>query len=142
MAHVVRCANRIGREGDCLDLLQKVPDNFVKLVVTSPPYNLNKAYETKLDMDEYVEQQAKVIKECVRILDDDGSICWQVGNYVNNDMDESLIIDRTGNMANAYKVAKALGIKNQNVIQQLNKDYFLDVSIVIGRDYFNLAPFK
>lgn len=71
-------------EGDCLDILKKVPDNFVKLVVTSPPYNLNKAYETKLDMDEYVKQQAKVIKECVRILDDDGSICWQVGNYVNN----------------------------------------------------------
>ena len=66
----------------------------------------------------------------------------KIGNYVNNDLDESLIIDRTGNMANAYKVAKALGIKNQNVIQQLNKDYFLDVSIVIGRDYFNLTPFK
>lgn len=71
-------------EGDCLDLLQKVPDNFVKLIVTSPPYNLNKAYETKLHMNEYIEQQAKVIKECVRILDDNGSICWQVGNYVNN----------------------------------------------------------
>jgi ABC-type sugar transport system permease subunit len=65
-----------------------------------------------------------------------------VGNYVSFDVDESLVIDRTGNMANAYKIAKALRIKNENVIQQLNKDYFLDVSIVIGRDYFNLAPFK
>ena len=65
-----------------------------------------------------------------------------VGNYVSFDVDECLVIDRTGNMANAYKVAKALRIKNENVIQQLNKDYFLDVSIVIGRDYFNLAPFK
>lgn len=65
-----------------------------------------------------------------------------IGNYVSFDVDESLVIDRTGNMANAYKAAKTLGIKNENVIQQLNKDYFLDVSIVIGRDYFNLAPFK
>ena len=65
-----------------------------------------------------------------------------VGNYVSFDVDECLVIDRTGNMANAYKVAKALNIKNENVIQQLNKDYFLDVSIVVGRDYFNLAPFK
>ena len=65
-----------------------------------------------------------------------------VGNYVSFDVDESLVIDRTGNIANAYKVAKMLHIKNENVIQQLNKDYFLDVSIVIGRDYFNLAPFK
>jgi hypothetical protein len=65
-----------------------------------------------------------------------------IGNYYSFDIDESLVIDRTGNMANAYKVAKALRIKNENVIQQLNKDYFLDVSIVVGRDYFNLTPYK
>jgi len=65
-----------------------------------------------------------------------------IGNYISSDIDESMVIDRTGNLANAAKVAKALGIKDDKVIQQLNKDYFLDVSIVIGRDYFNLAPFK
>ncbi|MEW5844499.1 MAG: LytR C-terminal domain-containing protein [Bacteroidota bacterium] len=66
----------------------------------------------------------------------------KTGNYISSDLDESMVICRTDNMANAYKVAKALGIKNENVIQQLNKDYFLDVSIVVGRDYFNLAPYK
>jgi hypothetical protein len=66
----------------------------------------------------------------------------KVGNYISSDVGESLVIDRTGKMANAYKVAKALGIKNENVIQQINKEYFLDVTIVIGRDYFNLTPFK
>ncbi|OGO06981.1 MAG: DNA methyltransferase [Chloroflexi bacterium RBG_13_56_8] len=71
-------------EGDCLDLLTKIPDKFVKLVVTSPPYNLGKPYETRLDLDEYISHQRRVIKECVRILDDSGSICWQVGNYVDN----------------------------------------------------------
>ena len=35
-------------------------------------------------MKEYVKGQAKVIKECFRILDDNGSICWQVGNFVDN----------------------------------------------------------
>lgn len=64
------------------------------------------------------------------------------GNYISDDVSESLVIDRSGNMANAFKTAKTLGIKSENVIQQLNKDYFLDVSIVIGRDYFNLTPFK
>ncbi len=71
-------------EGDCLDLLSQIPDGFVKLVVTSPPYNLGKPYESKLDLDVYLEQQRKVIEESVRVLDDHGSICWQVGNYVNN----------------------------------------------------------
>jgi len=65
-----------------------------------------------------------------------------IGNYIRFDMDETIVIDRIGNKANAYKVAEALGVKKENVIQQLNKDYFLDVSIVVGRDYYNLKPLK
>jgi len=65
-----------------------------------------------------------------------------MGNYIRFDMDETLVIDRIGNMANAQKTAKALGIKNSNILQQLNQEYFLDVSIVIGRDYYTLQPFK
>jgi len=79
-----RMADFILFEGDCLDLLPEIPDGFVKLVVTSPPYNLGKPYESRLDMDEYLAQQRRVIEECVRVLDDRGSICWQVGNYVEN----------------------------------------------------------
>ena len=65
-------------------MLDDIPDGFVKLVVTSPPYNLGKPYENKLDIQEYLDQQRKIISECVRVLDNNGSICWQVGNYVNN----------------------------------------------------------
>ncbi len=77
-------ANCVLFEGDCLDILKKTPDNFVKLIVTSPPYNLGKEYETRHDLQNYLDQQKKIIKECVRVLDDTGSICWQVGNYVEN----------------------------------------------------------
>ncbi len=68
--------------GDCRELLKAVPDSSVQLVVTSPPYNLGKEYERVLELEEYVQQQATVIRECVRALSDRGSICWQVGNYV------------------------------------------------------------
>ncbi len=71
-------------EGDCLDLLTTMPDKFVQLVVTSPPYNLGKPYETRLDLEKYLIQQERVIRECVRVLGNKGSICWQVGNYVDN----------------------------------------------------------
>ncbi len=64
------------------------------------------------------------------------------GNYISFDIDYSLVIDRTGNMANARKLAKALNINDKNVIQQLNNDYFLDVSLILGRDYKTLSPFK
>jgi hypothetical protein len=60
------------------------------------------------------------------------------GNYRSFEVDHSLVIDRVGNVANAKKVAEALGINNNHIIQQLNKDYFLDVSVIIGKDFNNL----
>lgn len=70
-------------EGDCLDLLKSIPDGTLQLVVTSPPYNIGKEYEKRLHLDRYLQQQAQVIAECVRALSTNGSICWQVGNYVD-----------------------------------------------------------
>ena len=69
--------------GECLDLLKTIPDESLQLVVTSPPYNIGKEYEKKLHLDVYIQQQALVIAECVRALSPKGSICWQVGNYVD-----------------------------------------------------------
>jgi adenine-specific DNA-methyltransferase len=70
--------------GDVNDLFINIPNEFVQLVITSPPYNLGKEYEDRLNLEIYLEQQEKIIKECVRILKPTGSICWQVGSYVDN----------------------------------------------------------
>ena len=70
--------------GDCIDLLKQIPDNSVQLVVTSPPYNIGKEYEKKQNLQNYLNLQEKVIKECYRVLKSEGSICWQTGNYVDN----------------------------------------------------------
>jgi adenine-specific DNA-methyltransferase len=70
--------------GNCLGLLKTIPAKSLQLVVTSPPYNIGKEYEQKLKLATYLEQQASVIEECVRCLAPRGSICWQVGNYVDN----------------------------------------------------------
>ena len=70
-------------EGDCLDGIKTLPDNSVKLIITSPPYNLNKEYEEKNTLENYLEKIKPIIKEFDRVLKDDGSICWQVGNYVD-----------------------------------------------------------
>jgi adenine-specific DNA-methyltransferase len=69
--------------GDCLELLKTIPDESLQLIVTSPPYNIGKEYEKRLHLDLYLRQQAQVIAECVRALSPRGSICWQVGNYVD-----------------------------------------------------------
>ncbi len=70
--------------GDTLDLLRAMPDGCAQLVITSPPYNIDKAYERgrRLTLADYVAGQRRVIDECVRILAPGGSICWEVGNHV------------------------------------------------------------
>ena len=66
----------------------------------------------------------------------------QIGNYISYDVEKSIVIDRTGNMDNAYQVADTLGISRKNVIQQVNNNYFLDVSLIIGKDFNSLKPYQ
>lgn len=96
-------------EGDCLELLRSIPSDYVQLVVTSPPYNIGKPYESRLDITEYVDQQAQVIAECVRTLRPGGSMCWQVGNYVRKG--EIIPLDVL-----LYSVFQQLGLKLRNRI--------------------------
>jgi adenine-specific DNA-methyltransferase len=59
-----------------------LPNTSVQLVVTSPPYNIGKSYESRSPLDAYVRAQSRVIAECVRLLHPRGSLCWQIGNHV------------------------------------------------------------
>ncbi|MDE0612741.1 MAG: site-specific DNA-methyltransferase [Gammaproteobacteria bacterium] len=67
---------------DNLKYMRRFKDGVMSLIVTSPPYNLGKSYEQQSSLDAYLEHQDRVIGECVRLLNSSGSICWQVGNYV------------------------------------------------------------
>lgn len=63
-----------------------------------------------------------------------------VDNYRPFDIDETIVIDRIGNLANAKKVAESLHVKTGRAYTQLNSEYFVDVTVIIGRDYHSLAP--
>lgn len=94
---------------DNLRYLSEVTDGFFDLIVTSPPYNIGKSYEKRTSLDEYVENQRAVIGECVRTLSETGSICWQVGNHVDNG--EVYPLD-----AVLYPIFKEFGLKLRNRI--------------------------
>lgn len=95
--------------GDCIDLLKQIPDNTLQLIITSPPYNIGKEYEKKLKLERYIKEQEFIIKECVRVLSSRGSICWQVGNYI----DRSAIVPLD---AVLYPIFHKLGLKMRNRI--------------------------
>ena len=96
--------------GDCRALLRDLPDGLVNLVITSPPYNIGKSYERKVNLDQYLQQQREVIQQCARVLGPRGSLCWQVGNYLKED-GEIIPLDIV-----LYPLFKALGLKLRNRI--------------------------
>tara|TARA_R110000744_G_C19366200_1_gene561935 strand:- start:3026 stop:4090 length:1065 start_codon:yes stop_codon:yes gene_type:complete len=71
---------------DCIELLRSLPDESVDLVVSSPPYNIGKEYESKKALEVYLDEQKDVLRECCRVLKQSGSIFWQVGAYSNKGM--------------------------------------------------------
>ena len=94
---------------DNLDFMSALEDESMKLVVTSPPYNLGKQYEDNLSFNEYLKTQQRVIEECVRLMHPRGSICWQVGNSVDDG--EIVPLDTV-----LYPIFKNLGLKLRNRI--------------------------
>lgn len=93
--------------GDCQEFLKGIPDGSAQLIVTSPPYNIGKEYEQRSSLDAYLDEQAAVITECVRVLADGGSICWQTGNHV--DKGEIVPLDSL-----LFPVFRSLGLKMRN----------------------------
>ena len=68
---------------DCLETLGTFESSKFDLIVTSPPYNVGKSYESKTSIETYLASQEEIIGELVRTLSEQGNLCWQVGNYVD-----------------------------------------------------------
>ncbi|MGH7727239.1 MAG: DNA-methyltransferase [Vulcanimicrobiaceae bacterium] len=95
---------------DNRSFLRALAPESVQLIVTSPPYNIRKAYEKERStLEDYVLAQAGVIGECVRVLGPRGSLCWQVGNHV--DRGEIFPLD-----LELYPVFKEHGLRLRNRI--------------------------
>ena len=94
---------------DNLAFMAGLDDETFKLIVTSPPYNLGKGYETRAALPDWLAAQERVVSECARILHPRGSICWEVGNYVENG--EIVPLD-----AVLYPIFRSHGLKLRNRI--------------------------
>ena len=63
--------------GDAIEEMKKIPDKSINLIVTDPPYNLNKNYgnnSDNLEFDEYLDFSKRWLNEASRVLTDNGSI--------------------------------------------------------------------
>lgn len=91
------------------DILRACPADFARLIITSPPYNVGKEYEKVTDLDKYFERLTPIIDELIRVLAPNGSLCWQVGNFV--DKSEVFPLD-----IHFYPIFKKHGLKLRNRI--------------------------
>ena len=97
--------------GDCRKALKTLPSKSIHLVVTSPPYNVNKDYgkwDDSMPLNEYLEFTKEWLTECYRVLTDDGRICINipVSKYKDNAVD----------VFQFYMVMKEVGFKDREVI--------------------------
>lgn len=95
--------------GDSLQNLLKMDDEKFDLIITSPPYNIGKEYEKRQSIQKYLDWQKPILEQLARVLSEKGSLCWQVGNYV--DKGEVFPLDMY-----YYPMFKNLGLKLRNRI--------------------------
>lgn len=62
------------------EIMNELPDNSVHLMITSPPYNVTKEYDSNLNLEEYLVLLKNVWKETYRVLVFGGRACINVAN--------------------------------------------------------------
>lgn len=60
------------------------------------------------------------------------------GNFETYTVEKTFVIDRSGNLENARRVARALGIAEEHIIREVAVGFYLDATVVIGSDYNQL----
>jgi adenine-specific DNA-methyltransferase len=97
-------------QGDTEAFLASLPAKPVfDLVVSSPPYNIGKSYEKRSALQSYLDWQERILDQIIPRLKNTGSLCWQVGNFVDNGHIQPLDIEM------AY-IFKKHGLKLRNRI--------------------------
>lgn len=97
------------KESETLTELKQLPNNTFKLIISSPPYNIGKEYEKQTALEYYLNWQQEIITELCRLVANDGSIVWQVGNFI--DQGEVFPLD-----IYFYPIFKSLGMQLRNRI--------------------------
>lgn len=60
--------------------MSEIPDNSVSFMVTSPPYNVGKEYDTNLSLEEYLNFLSCILIETFRVLIPGGRVAFNVAN--------------------------------------------------------------
>lgn len=101
--------------GDCSEVMKGIPEGSVDLIVTSPPYGVNIAYDVHdddMEISEYLEFTRKWITEAYKVLKDDGRIALNIPYEINRQAKGGRIFF----VSEVYQVMKEIGFKFFGVV--------------------------
>jgi adenine-specific DNA-methyltransferase len=96
-------------KADSFRKIKTFKDDSIQLTITSPPYNIGKSYEHRQELQDYLRPYSDFARELFRVTGESGSVCWQVGNFI--DQGEVFPLDIF-----FYEVFKSAGFKLRNRI--------------------------
>ena len=82
--------------GDCINVMKNIPEDFVHLIITSPPYNVGIPYDNHNDLmpyNEYLQFLENTWRECYRVLAKGGRICINVPSVTADGEYQPLFVD-------------------------------------------------
>jgi site-specific DNA-methyltransferase (adenine-specific) len=101
--------------GDCIEVMAKMPESSVDLIVTSPPYGVGIAYDTfndDIEFEQYKLFSASWLREAYRVLKDDGRIALNIPYEINRQ-------DKGGRIlmvSELWQVMKSIGYKFYGIV--------------------------
>jgi site-specific DNA-methyltransferase (adenine-specific) len=101
--------------GDCVEVMKEMPEGWVDLIVTSPPYGVNIAYDVHnddMEFSEYLEFTRKWLTEAYKVLKDDGRIALNIPYEINRQSKGGRIFF----VSEVYQVMKEIGFKFFGVV--------------------------
>ena len=101
--------------GDCAEVMNEMPEGSIDLIVTSPPYGVNIAYDVHnddMEISEYLEFTRKWMTEAYRVLKDDGRIALNIPYEINRQAKGGRIFF----VSEVYQVMKEIGFKFFGVV--------------------------
>jgi site-specific DNA-methyltransferase (adenine-specific) len=101
--------------GDCVEVMKELPEGSIDLIVTSPPYGVNIAYDVHnddMEIGEYLEFTRKWLTEAYKVLKDDGRIALNIPYEINRQVKGGRIFF----VSEVYQVMKEIGFKFFGVV--------------------------
>jgi site-specific DNA-methyltransferase (adenine-specific) len=101
--------------GDCIKVMSEMPESFVDLIVTSPPYGVGIAYDSfddDMEFDQYKVFSANWLREAYRVLKDDGRIAINIPYEINRQ-------DKGGRIlmvSEVWQIMKNIGFKFYGIV--------------------------